>query len=769
MPPTLYTAIKRAALFAVALVMVGRLIVTPAEDSVSSQTLRNIAPPESKDQPEGTVEEVVRRKLAEGEKPNRLIREKSPYLLQHAFNPVDWYPWGPEAFEKAKRENKPIFLSIGYSTCYWCHVMEREVFENRAIAELMNSIVVSIKVDREERPDVDRVYMIALQGMTGHGGWPLSMFLTPDLKPFFGGTYFPPTRAHGRPGFPDLLNQVHEVWTKEPEKIAKTGQQIMDFLEGMSQPDVSAKHAGAAALDLGFEAFSKKFDKEHGGFGKAPKFPRPASFNFLLRYHRRTGESEALEMSLKSLRAMANGGIYDHIGGGFHRYATDDRWHVPHFEKMLYDQALLVVSYLEAYQITRDAFYADIARNILDYVKRKMTHADGGFYSAEDSESAIDVSRPDDKEEGAFYTWEKDQIDRILTLREAEVFNAFYGVKENGNVESDPQNEFINENILVVSKPVEETAKNLGISVVELKETLLRSRRKLFLAREERPSPHLDDKILVSWNGLMISGFARAYQVLGDREYLVAAERVGRFILDRMYNPEKKILLRRFRAGDARYEAHLEDHAFLIQALLDLYEASLDIDWLKTAIALEEQQIELFYDTVNSGFYDISGSDPSILVRTKESYDGAAPSGNSIAILNLLRLSHMIDSQNYRSMADKSLSFFGERILNTPESLVQFLVALDFSLSKPKQIIIAGPPDSPHTWDLLKEIHLRFIPNRIILLADGGDAQKTLGAYLPFIKTMRMIGGKSTAYICVDYTCKFPTTERTVVAQLLEQ
>ncbi len=750
--------------------MYGRFIVNPTGTSLSSKAFSVLSGnTASAREAGGTIQAIIRRKLKEGQKPNRLIQEKSPYLLQHAFNPVDWYPWGEEAFEKARKENKPIFLSVGYSTCYWCHVMEREVFENPEIARLMNQYVVSVKVDREERPDVDRVYMTALQAMTGGGGWPMSMFLTPDLRPFFGATFIPPEARYGRPGFKELLAQIHQVWTKEPERVAQAGQQIGDFLKRASAPQTKATGAGKTALDRGFGSFSDSYDPTYAGFGGAPKFPRPVAFNFLFRYYSRTGQRKALDMSLETLRRMANGGVYDHVGGGFHRYSTDERWHVPHFEKMLYDQAQLVISYLEAYQITHEGFYADVARDVLAYVRRNMTHPEGGFYSAEDAESATDPARPDEKEEGAFYTWKKGEIDRALTPQEAEVFNHRYGVREDGNVTSDPQREFVGENILYIAHSVEETAKQFNLPVAGVADILSRAREKLFLAREGRPRPHLDDKVLVSWNGLMISAFARAGQVLGDEQYLEAAERAGQFIMDKLYDPEKKQLLRRYRDGEARYEAHLEDYAFFIQGVLDLYEASLDIRWLKTAIALTERQNQFFYDKEQGGFYDTSGADPSILIRTKEFYDGAEPTGNAIAILNLLRLSQMTNNQAWREMADRSLAYFGDRMLASPHALPQFLVALDFSLSKPKQVIIAGAAEDPRTKALLEEVHARFVPNKVILLADGGEGQRTLASYVPFIEGVRMIDGRPTAYICEDYACQLPTSDRVVVAQLLER
>ncbi len=720
---------------------------------------------------ENTISKFISEQLAKGKKPNKLINEKSPYLLQHAFNPVNWHPWGEEAFEKARKENKPIFLSVGYSTCYWCHVMEREVFENESIAALMNQYVVAIKVDREERPDVDRVYMTALQAMTGGGGWPMSMFLDTDLKPFYGGTYIPPIAKYGKAGFPEILHAIHDAWLNNKQAILQNSKEIADHISKVTAPEVNPTNAGTTALERGFVSFTKSYDTKYGGFGSQPKFPRPVAFSFLVRYYSRYNKADALNMSLESLKQMAKGGMYDHVGGGFHRYATDNRWHVPHFEKMLYDQAQLVNSYLDAYQITGEKFYGEVAKDILKFVQRNMTHSNGGFYSAEDAESAVDISHPEAKEEGAFYTWHKKEIDGLLNKEEAVVFNYYYDVKDKGNVEpsTDPHGEFTGENILCIAHSIDETVKKFKLTEKKLLAILSSAREKIFNAREQRPKPHLDDKFLVSWNGLMISAFARAYQVFAEDTYLASAVNAAKFIMNNLYDSKNEKLLRRYRDGEAKYEAHLEDYAFFVQGLIDLYEASLNIDWLKNSIKLTAKQVNLFYDSKDGGFYDISGTDPSIIIRTKEWYDGAEPTGNSVAILNLLRLSQMTDNENLRKAAEKSLAYFGERMLSTPQAVAQLLVALDFSLSKPKQIIIAGNADDKHTKELLREVHSRFIPNKIILLADGKSGQKTLASYIPFIESVKMIDGKSTVYICENYACKLPTSDVKVVAELLNQ
>ncbi|MGB6641248.1 MAG: thioredoxin domain-containing protein, partial [Thermoanaerobaculia bacterium] len=500
---------------------------------------------------------------------NRLIDEKSPYLLQHAHNPVDWYPWGEEAFEKARQEDKPIFLSIGYSTCHWCHVMERESFENEKIAALMNELYVNIKVDREERPDVDRVYMTTVQALTGHGGWPLSVWLTPNLKPFFGGTYFPPEPLHGRPGFPETLQSISDTWKQRRQEVEASSEKIFQTLTQQGTASIGADGIAAgeraeslnAALDRGYAQFSRSFDGDQGGFSSAPKFPRPSTFNFLLRYWARSGKGPALRMTLDTLEKMWAGGMYDHLGGGFHRYSVDAFWRVPHFEKMLYDQAQLVLSYLEAFQITGDRFFAEVATNILDYVLRDMTDSAGGFYSAEDADSAMDPARPDEKEEGAFYIWTRDEITEILDGDTAPVLLDTFGVTEAGNSISDPTGELGNRNVLYQALTSAQAAQRFDRSETEITEVLERGKAALLEARAQRPRPHLDDKIITAWNGLMISAFARASRVVDDDRYITAATRAAEFLEEELYDRDSDTLLRRYRDGEARHPAHLEDYA----------------------------------------------------------------------------------------------------------------------------------------------------------------------------------------------------------------
>jgi uncharacterized protein YyaL (SSP411 family) len=714
-----------------------------------------------------TASTFVQQKMSEGKKPNRLIHEKSPYLLQHAFNPVDWYPWGNEAFAKARSENKPIFLSIGYSTCYWCHVMEREVFEDTAIARLMNEKLVCIKVDREERPDIDRVYMTAVQALTGSGGWPMSVFLTGDLKPFFGGTYIPPRTQYGRPGFPDLVNRISDLWKHDHAKITESSEQIAEYLKTDTTSSASVP-INEAVLDTAFNQFQSHYDPTYGGFGPGPKFPRPATFNFLLRYYARTKQQSALQMTLTTLRKMAEGGMYDQIGDGFHRYSVDEQWRVPHFEKMLYDQAQLAVSYLEAYQITHDEFYADVTKGILNYVISNLRDTNGGFYSAEDAESALDATKPDGKEEGACYVWTKSEILQHLGKNDGEFFSYYYGIEDSGNALHDPQHVFMGKNILYVAHTIEEAVTKFTLKREDAHHIISEGRKKLFALREQKPKPHLDDKIITAWNGLAISAFAKAYQVLDEKRYLECAEQAAEFMMTKLFGVKTQSLYRRYRDGESRFEGTLQDYAFLSQGLLDLYEASFQIRWLDDAIMLTKRQNELFRDTDHGGFFDITGNDPSILMKTKEEYDGAEPTGNSIAALNLFRLAQITDNKEWRSVAEKTVAAFGAKLQRMPEAAPQMLAAADWNLSTPKEIVIAGKFEASDTKMMLQEIHAHFLPYKIVIFADGGDGQKRLASFLPFIEGMRMIDGKATAYICENYACQLPTSDLSAIAKLLQ-
>ncbi|HEX4595516.1 MAG TPA: thioredoxin domain-containing protein [Bryobacteraceae bacterium] len=689
---------------------------------------------------------------------NHLIDEKSPYLQQHAHNPVDWYPWGDAAFEKARQEDKPIFLSIGYSTCHWCHVMERESFESEAIAELINRSFVPVKVDREERPDVDRIYMTYVQAATGSGGWPMSVFLTPDLKPFFGGTYFPPDNRYGRPGFPTLLQRIASAWREQRAEIVETSGNVISQLKKNSDSGPTGGIADKNTLDSTFQYFRRTFDSTHGGFGDAPKFPRPVIFNFLLRYYARTQRNEALQMSLDTLRAMAAGGMHDQLGGGFHRYSVDERWLVPHFEKMLYDQAQLAISYLEAYQITRNTAYSDIARSTLDYVLRDMTHPDGGFYSAEDADSIIDPANQKEKGEGAFYIWTAAELEQILGRELHDLFAAYYGVEKDGNVHQDPHGEFTGKNILYLREPPEPAVAR------RLKE----ARTKLLEVRSKRVRPHLDDKILTSWNALMISAFAKAAQILDEPHYLAAAQRAMSFILTRMYDRATGILQRRFREGEAAINGFLDDYAFLIAALLDLYEADFDPRHLETAIALAAKMRELFEDPDQGAFFTTAGEDSSLVLRMKDDYDGAEPSGNSVALLDLLRLAHFTDRDEYRQAAARTLDSLMPKMSAQPVAVPQMLVALDYSLAPKREVVIAGDSTAEPTHALLRELRGRFLPYTVSLLVDSDATREKLTRIFPAAGVMRAVDGQSTAYVCQNYSCSLPTTKVSKFAELLQ-
>ncbi len=701
---------------------------------------------------------------------NHLVNESSPYLLMHAHNPVDWYPWGQEAFDLARRENKPIFLSVGYSTCHWCHVMERESFTNPEIARIMNDNFVNIKVDREERPDVDKVYMTFVQATTGSGGWPMSVFLTPDLKPFFGGTYWPPVDRYGRAGFSTVLERVAEAWRKDRTRIEQSAADVVEQLKkAVHAPSPDEAHITDETLSRTYQQIRSSYDPANGGFGGAPKFPRPVVFNFLLRYHARTGEQTALQMTLNTLHAMAEGGIHDHLGGGFHRYSVDEKWHVPHFEKMLYDQAQLAISYLEAYQITHDPFYAATLRDILDYVLRDMRNPHGGFYSAEDADSPIEKDKPEHGE-GAFYLWTTAQIEEVLGPDAAKIFCYTYDVEPHGNVapQNDPQGEFTGKNILQVAHPVDDTAKHSGKPSEEIRATLADARSKLLAARDLRPRPPLDDKVLTSWNGLMISAFARAGQVLGEAAYTEAAQGAADFIHSKLYNPQDGTLLRRYREGEIGISGFLDDYTSLIHGLLGLYETSFRISDLVWAIRLQETQDRLFWDDNGGGYFHTTPNDSSIVVRMRDAYDGAEPSGNSLSAINLLRLAEMANRPAWREKADNIFRVFSRQIEHAPETLPQMIAAVDFALSKPRQIVIAGNRDHQDTQALLDVVNQRYLPNKVLFLVDGKASQQLAG-WLPFVEGMHAIDGKATAYVCENYTCKLPTTDPQRIAALLDE
>jgi uncharacterized protein YyaL (SSP411 family) len=672
---------------------------------------------------------------------NRLTNEKSPYLLQHAHNPVDWYAWGPEAFEKARSEDKPIFLSIGYSTCHWCHVMERESFESDEIAAVLNRYFVPVKVDREERPDVDRIYMTFVQATTGGGGWPMSVWLTPDLKPFFGGTYFPPDNRYGRPGFRSVLEQLASAWRQQRAQIIQSGEEILQELEKHLAPGASYR-PDEAVLESGYQQFRRMYDSRLGGFGNAPKFPRAVVHNFLFRYWARTRSEEASDMVIHTLREMAKGGMNDQLGGGFHRYSVDARWFVPHFEKMLYDQGQLATSYLEGYQISGHEELAQVARDILEYVLRDMTDPAGGFYSAEDADSVSNPENPHEKGEGAFYIWTRAELDEILDQPAAEWFSYIYGVEENGNVSEDPHQEFTGRNILYQRRTIADAARQFRVEESDVRAAMKEAAAKLMAIRDTRVRPHLDDKVLTAWNGLMITAFAKGGFVLNEPRYLEAARRSADFILRDMY--ADGVLLRRWRQGEAAIPGFLDDYAFFGQGLLDLYEATFDRRYLDSAIELADKMRELFEDTEAGAFYSTAAGDVSLVMRIKEDYDGAEPSGNSVATDVLLRLAHMTGSEVYRTSAEKTLHAFAAKMGAQPSAMPQMLVALIRHITPPQQIVLAGDEIIP----FLDALRTRFLPHHTLL--KSGD--------VPAAANMPLVDGRAAAYVCENFACRMPTT-----------
>ncbi|MBK5293730.1 MAG: thioredoxin domain-containing protein [Acidobacteriia bacterium] len=685
---------------------------------------------------------------------NRLAREKSPYLLQHARNPVDWYPWGEEAFAKAAKENKPIFLSIGYSTCHWCHVMERECFENEDIAAQLNRDFIAIKVDREERPDIDQIYMSYVMATTGHGGWPMSVWLTPARHPFFGGTYFPPDK------FKDVLRRLSEAWHTDSKSIVDGTPAVMESFRRMNAPAAGKAPIDPQTLTAAFENYSKAFDPRRGGFGAAPKFPRPVVLNFLLRYYTQTRNQHALDMTIRTLKEMARGGIHDHLGGGFHRYSTDDRWFLPHFEKMLYDQAQLATAYVEAYQITGDEGLARVARGILDYVLRDMTSPEGFFYSAEDADSAVDAGKPKEKREGAFYVWTMKEINQ-------QWFAFHYGVKEAGNVDKDPHGEFRGINILYEAHSIEETARQFHQPAGKIRTALAQTRALLLAARAKRPRPYRDDKAIAAWNGLMISAYAKAAAAFGEPRYARAAERAAGFALDKLREPASGRLFRRYRDGQAAVPAFLDDYAFLIKGLLDLYQTSFQTRHLRAALDLTSRMRSTFTNPDTGAFYTAPAGDPHLILRMDDGYDGAEPSGNSIAVLNLLRAAEYTDGAEMRQSASKALSAFSTRIQADPEGYPRMLAAFLFQQSKPKQIILVGPRGEA-MGKMLRVLHARFLPYSIAFLIGNKEDRGFFQPHLDVVESMTAKGGLPTAYVCENYACKLPVNDPARFRELLQ-
>ncbi len=680
-----------------------------------------------------------------GQRVNRLAHEKSPYLLQHAENPVNWYPWGDEAFQKAKKENKPIFLSIGYATCHWCHVMAHESFEDEEIARLLNKHFIAIKVDREERPDIDHVYMSVCQSLTGRGGWPLSIFMTPEKKPFFAGTYFPKDSRMGMTGFAELLTQIAKMWQNDRERMIQSSEQITNALKSRDhslRPE-SGKSLGRETLQLAYEQLTKNFDATWGGFGSAPKFPTPHHLTFLLRWYKRSNDTAVLSMVEKTLEAMRGGGIFDQIGFGFHRYSVDKKWLAPHFEKMLYDQALPAMAYVEAYQSTKNDTYARVAKEIFTYVLRDMTSPEGGFYSAEDADS--------EGKEGLFYLWTKKEVKDHLGEKAGELFCRFYDISGAGNFED-------GRNIPHIQVSPEAFAKKEGINLQKLEDCLGSGRKKLFEIRKKRVHPLKDDKILTSWNGLMIAALAKGYQAFGEEKYAVAAGNAADFILSKLRKKDGRIF-RRYRHGEVAYPGYLDDYAFLVWGLIELYEATFKIRYLEEAVAINRNMIELFWDEQEGGFYFAGEDNERLIILSKEVYDGALPSGNSVAAINLLRLARMTGNIDLEKRADQLIKAFSPQVKAYPQAHTQFMCALDFMVGPSLEIVIAGDPLQKTTRDMIALIHRMFLPNKVLLLRPEGEEGNRLTALSPFTELLNPINRQPAVYVCEQYTCKTPIVD----------
>ena len=679
---------------------------------------------------------------------NGLANEKSPYLLQHAYNPVDWYPWGKEAIERAKKENKPIFLSIGYSSCHWCHVMEHESFEDEAVAKILNEHFVSIKVDREERPDLDELYMKAVMSLTGSGGWPLSLFLTPDLEPFYGGTYFPPVTRYGMPGFSTILRSITQAWESDRAKIIDSASRIRaDLNEMYSTSEQSGAKVDDHVMDDCYNILAGEYDQQYGGFGSAPKFPTPSNLFFLMRYYAKTREKAPLQMVTKTLDSMASGGIYDHVGGGFHRYSTDREWLVPHFEKMLYDNALLSLAYTEAFQITKKESYRKIVTETLSWVLSEMTLKDGGFFSAQDADSP--------EGEGSYYVWNRQDVENALANAKPDSLEnylddvcKYFSITDKGNFEDGKT---------LLTSPHEST-QNQDPSEKGLEKIVERARALMSGFRAKRPRPLTDDKILTGWNGLMISAMARGYRVFENRAFIDAALKASDFILNNLMIKAdgRTRLIRRYRDGEAKGNAVLEDYAFFINGLVDVYEASFEAKYLEYSIQLCNQMICDFYDQKAGGFFMTRPDSEDLIARAKEADDGALPSGNSVAALVLMRLARLNSNEDYKQKAEGTIAAFWPSIENHPASHAFMLVALDFMLEKPKEIVISGERESPKMNELLREVYAQYLPNSVLALAE-----KQVENLIPMVEgRLSTVGQEPRIFVCSGYSCKLPSTSR---------
>lgn len=738
--------------------------------------------------------------MTEPRQGNRLAHETSPYLLQHAHNPVDWYPWGEEAFQRARAENRPILLSVGYSACHWCHVMERESFENPDIAALMNAHFVNVKVDREERPDVDAIYMSAVQLMTGQGGWPMTMFLTPEGKPFYGGTYFPPMDMYGRPGFPRILEAIATAWKTERIGIEAQSETILSHLEQGNDllRDLPDTLLVPTLLETAFDGLSTSFDRTYGGFGTSPKFPQPANIDFLLRFHARSKRQEPLAMAEKTLQKMALGGMYDQLGGGFHRYSTDQTWLVPHFEKMLYDNAQLAQTYAHAYQITGKAFYRGIAEEILEYVLREMTGDAGEFYSAQDADS--------EGEEGKYFVWTPQEVRAATGEFNANVFCAFYDVTEQGNWSE--HGAPTGQSILHRVADIEDLMGMFGTTHHEVTDALEGARTALFNAREQRIKPGLDDKTLTAWNGLMLAAFAECGAIFGREDFIAAAIKNAKFVSTHLYKPGSKVakenqteecniqcniqgqaedreenqrenqregqkespnknlgggLLRTYRNGQAKLNAYLEDYAFYADGLLHLYQATFDTRWLEMAHNLVDNMLDHFWDEQHAGFFTTSNDHETLIQRPKDLDDNATPSGNSVAIELLIKLHALTGDERYQRCAARVLRKLAPMLAKHPYGFARLLGALDLYLAQPLEIGIVGAPDDPATLELRTAAFKPYLPNKVVALTPLNSSPTPIA----FMEGRPAIDGKPTAYVCTNFTCKAPVTSAEELLALL--
>ncbi len=692
---------------------------------------------------------------------NRLKDEKSPYLLQHAENPVDWYPWGDEAFEKAREMDRPIFLSIGYSTCHWCHVMERESFEDAEVAGLMNENFVSIKVDREERPDIDNIYMTVCHVVSRKScGWPLNIVMTPEGKPFFAGTYMPKENRYGRVGMKELVPAIKEIWDNKREEVLESARQITDAVSSLGD---SLRGAGSLPLDektLGdaYGYFLSAFDPDEGGFGSAPKFPTPHNLMFLLRYYARTGKDASLRMVEKTLLAMGRGGVYDHVGFGFHRYSTDSRWLVPHFEKMLYDQALLAITYTEAWQITKNPFYEKKAREILEYLLRDMTSAEGGVYSAEDADS--------EGEEGKFYVWTVGEIEKLVGAEDSELLLDVYNLSRDGNFTDEATGEQSDRNIFHLKEPLADIAPRRGVSEEELEKRLGELREKLFAHREKKVHPYKDDKVLTDWNGIAIAAFSKAAAAFGEKRYSDAARGSIEFVRQNLFRDGR--LLHRYREGEAGIMASVDDYAFFIWGLLEYYEAVFDEKYLALAISLCRDQFKHFWDEEFAGFYFTADDGEALITRQKEIYDGALPSGNSVSTLNILKIARLTADPELEEKAARMATAFSPQISRHPASFSMHMNSLDFMLGPSFEIVIVGEKDSPGTCRFLEALSGEFLPNKVVILKDEANGEE-ISAIAPYARNHGTLDGKAAAYVCSNYECQLPTDDPLRMLSLIRE